>query len=246
MTVLKRTIPKWERSGQGEGGHNGDDNDDDVDKPAFGVLEGRSCFALSKIQDFFENNNSYVIYLWHMIAKHQLISSSMNMLADGVGSRSGAKGIPTAISARSEGEDDDKDESSVMSKSFSSISSAKKKNDHEDVLSRSIREHASRLHDFVMAKRESSRLQIEHTAKNEKRKCNDAIQLQLGRLQAEKRQLRIQLCSIAPGPQHDNLRNALSLSYAEVEEEIESYSKQLSEEVDIMQTPQKSNRSPDL
>ena len=119
MTVLKHTIPKWERSGQGDGGHHGDDDDNDPlydreendmdvilhdkdsrdssndssddetgnQKPAFGVLTGRSHFALSKIQDFFENHNSYVIYLWHMIAKHQLISSSMNMLADGVGSR---------------------------------------------------------------------------------------------------------------------------------------------------------------
>ena len=28
MTVLKRTIPKWERSGQGDGGHHGDDDRD--------------------------------------------------------------------------------------------------------------------------------------------------------------------------------------------------------------------------
>jgi hypothetical protein len=242
LTLLKRIMSKWEKSGQGEGGHNGDDDDG----PAFGALEGRSCYALSKIQDFFENNNSYLIYLWHMIARHQLISSSMNMLAGGVGSRNGATGIPTAISARrDEGEDDEEEESSVMSKSYSTISSAKKKKDHGDDLSMSIREHASRIRDFAMAKKEASRQQIEHTTKKEKRKRNDAIQLELGRLRAEKRQLRIQLCSIAPGPQHDNMRNALSVSYAEVEEEIELYSKQLSsEEVDTMQTPQRSNRSP--
>jgi hypothetical protein len=28
MTVLKRTIPKWELSGQGDGGHHADDDDD--------------------------------------------------------------------------------------------------------------------------------------------------------------------------------------------------------------------------
>jgi hypothetical protein len=109
----------------------------------------------------------------------------------------------------------------------------------------SICEHASRIHDFAMAKRQASLQQIEHTAKKEKRKRNDAIQLELGQLRTEKRQLRIQLCSIAPGPQHDNLQNALSVSYAEVEEEIESYLKQLSEEVyTTMETPQKSNRTP--
>ena len=57
MMVLKQTIPKWERSGQGEGGINGDDDEynNDDDKLGFGVLEGHSCFALPKIQDFSEN-----------------------------------------------------------------------------------------------------------------------------------------------------------------------------------------------
>ena len=41
---------------------------------------------------------------------------------------------------------------------------------------------------------------------------------------------------------NDDLTNALAESIAEVEEEISTYTKQLSE-VD-MQTPQKSNRSP--
>ena len=59
-----------------------DGSTEDWDKPSSGVLTGHSCFALSKIQDFFENHNLYIIYLWHMIAKHQLISLSMNMLAD--------------------------------------------------------------------------------------------------------------------------------------------------------------------
>ena len=78
--------------------HTQSKNDESNEKPGFGDLAGCSRFALSKIQDFFENHNSYIIYLWHMIAKHQLISSSMNMLADGVGSCSGAREIPLEIS----------------------------------------------------------------------------------------------------------------------------------------------------
>ena len=46
------------------------DDENSNQKPAFGVFAGRSRFALSKIQDFFENQNLYVIYLWHMITKH--------------------------------------------------------------------------------------------------------------------------------------------------------------------------------
>ena len=255
MTILKRTIPKWERSGQGEGGHNGDDDDDhdgdddgdngdennddeeSGDKPGFGVLAGRSCFALSKIQDFFENSNSYV-YLWHMIARHQLIASSMNMLADGVGSRSGARGIPSAISAGRSGTEQEQDDGSVTSRSFLSISSVDRKgsnrgDDRDDPLSKSIGEHALSLHDFSKAKKET-----------EKRKRYDAIQIEIGRLRKEKRQLVIQKCSIAHGPQRDDLENALSESIVEVEEEIANYNKQLCE-VD-MHTPQKSNRSPDV
>jgi len=66
---------------------------------------------------------------------------------------------------------------------------------------------------------------------------------EIGRLRAEKRQLLIQKCTLVLGHQNDDLKNALAESIAEVEEEISTYTKQLSE-VD-MQTPQKSNRSPD-
>ncbi len=199
------------------------------------------CYALSKIQDFFENSNSYVIYLcWHVIAKHQLISSSMNMLANGVGSRSGARGIPSAITARSE-----EDDRSMTSKTISSVSTTgQKENDNGDSLCRSIREHASRLQAFAKAKTESTRHQLEHDKQKQKRKRYDKIQLEIGRLRAEKRQLTIQMFSIAPSPQQANLENALSMSIAEVDEDIDKYSKQLSK-VDV-RTPQKSNRSPDF
>ncbi len=35
----------------------------EMEKPFFGVLTGHTHFALSKIQEFFENHNSYIIYL---------------------------------------------------------------------------------------------------------------------------------------------------------------------------------------
>ena len=160
MTVLKRTIPKWERSSQGDGSHHGnDDNDhplkdkDDTnyilcdhssssedsykdtnkEKPRFIVLGGRTHFGLSKIQNFFENLNSYIIYLWCMIDNHQLILSSMNMLSDGVGSRSGARGTPSAITTTSEGEDNSK-----LRKSLGATFSARKEKDGGKDLLKSI------------------------------------------------------------------------------------------------------------
>jgi hypothetical protein len=89
----------------------------------------------------------------------KLIWSSMNMLADGVGLRSGAKGIPSAITERIEEEDD---EDSLNSKTTSSVSTGQKENDNSDSLARSIREHASRLDAFAKAKVVSSRHQLEH------------------------------------------------------------------------------------
>ena len=102
------------------------------------------------------------------------------MLANGVGSRSRARGIPSAISTRS-GEDED-DGSTVMSRSSSTISSARKENDSGDELLKSIQEHATSLHEFAMAKKESTLKQIEHPTQKEKRKRYDTIQLEIGRL----------------------------------------------------------------
>ena len=226
MTVC---IPKWERSSKGDGGQHGDDNDnnslhdqeenmdgilhdnnisddssDDANgnqKPAYGVLASRSCFALSKIKDFFENHNSVIYLVWHMIAKHQLFSSLMNILANGVGSRSGARGIPSAIAAKyREHKEEGEEDGSSVSRSFLSISSVSKDhNDGGDDLSRSIREHVSRLHAFAMAKKEASLKQIEHATLKEKCKCFDTIQLEIGQLHAEKQQLLIQKCSTGGG-----------------------------------------------
>ncbi len=132
------------------------------------------------------------------------------------------------------------DGSSVMSKSFSSICAASRKmTDGGDDRSRSIREHASRIHDFAMARKESTCKQIEHATQ---KKRYDTIQLEIGWLCMEKWQLLFQKCSIAPGLQHDNMENALTVSIAKVDEEFENYKNQLSQA--NMTTPQKSNRSP--
>ena len=66
---LVRIIQRWERSGQGEGGHaaaNGDDIEDyfeirqptgntiDPSSPRFGTLEGRNCRTLSTQRNFLQ------------------------------------------------------------------------------------------------------------------------------------------------------------------------------------------------
>jgi hypothetical protein len=257
MTLLKRIIPKWERSDQGDGGHHGIDDDDNPlkdkddinsilcnfsssseesneeavkEKPRFGVLVGLLSFALSKIQDFFENNNSFIIYLWHMIDNHQLTKSSMNMLADAVVAHSGAMGIPSAITTKRKGDD-----SSMLSKSMrsSSFSGATNEKDEGYTLSHRIMEHAARL----------CKLR-DHTTLKDKCRRFDAIQLEIGRLGAEKRRLLIQQLSIPPGT-NANLEKSLLMLISEVDEEIYCNTQRLSDVDNVdMFTPQKSNKFP--
>ena len=125
VTQLKRIIPKWEKSGQGDGGHEGNDNDeiqpetigeDNSDSHSssssssvnsrvapevkWGEFKNRSQVSMLKLRDFFKGSNSYLLYAWYIIQKHDLVTCSMNMLADGVCSRDGARGIPSVITRR--------------------------------------------------------------------------------------------------------------------------------------------------
>lgn len=279
MTVLKRIIPKWEKSGQGDGGHHGDDDDnnpikhrddnndvfddddanenddDDIEssedssddsevgelkeKPKWGEMKGRSRFALSKRQDFFQNSNSYVLYLWHIIAKHDLIGTSMSMLADGVGSLDGARGIPSAIRKSNTNEDETDDLRSIGSKSAASKST----NDNdEDMLSSSIRDHGANVLRLAKLKADESRKNREHAEAKEKRKRADTIDQQILSLRAEKRQLVIRLSCLEPGS-NAAAEDAIASSITEVDEDIRRKEMQLVE-FDIP-TPVKNNRTPE-
>jgi hypothetical protein len=278
MTVLKRIIPKWEKSGQGDGGHHGDDddnnpikhrdayedvfdndNDDDEceengddgekilhNKPKWGEFKGRSRYALSSRQDFFQSTNSYVLYLWHIIDKHKLIGSSMSMLADGVGSLDGARGIPSAI--RKGNDDYDKDDDELQSIGSKSIASKSTNNTgDEDKLSTSIRDHGAYVLRMAMLKAQEGEKNRAHAVAKEKRQRTDAMDEQILALRAEKRQLTIQLCSIEPGT-NTSLINAISASIAEVEEDIKQreINKKGMQQIDVeVPTPIKNNCTPE-
>ena len=74
--ALKRAISNWKRSGQGDGGYTGEDDDvdnDDMDGEEgddeqeepnrFGSLAGRSQHALDLRHNFFDKWNTYLLYL---------------------------------------------------------------------------------------------------------------------------------------------------------------------------------------
>jgi hypothetical protein len=266
IRVLKLIIPKWEKSGQGDGGgHRQDDddnpfvdNDDVVDddddddseggvakeKPKWGETKGRGRYSLSKRQDFFQNTNSYVLYMWHIIDKHDLIGTSMSMLSDAVGSLDGARGIPSAIRKGNNNDDDEEDElGSIGSKSQSASKSLKSTNDaEEDGLAKSIRGHGKHVLQLAKIKAEEMKKNRALAEAKEKRKRSDAVDQQLLSLRAEKRQLVIRLSLIQPGTDA-GLVCAISSSIDEIQDDIRKKEMQLAEF--NMPTPIKKNCTPE-
>jgi hypothetical protein len=275
--VLKLIIPKWEKSGQGDGGGHrqddddnplvdnddvvdDDDDDDDVDnddddddddseggvakeRRKWGETKGRGRYSLSKRQDFFGNTNSYVLYMWHIIDKHDLIGTSMSMLSDAVGSLDGARGIPSAIRKGNNNDDDEEDElGSIGSKSQSSKSLKSTNDAEEDGLAKSIRGHGEHVLQLAKIKADEMKKNRALAEAKEKRKRSDAVDQQLLSLRAEKRQLVIRLSSIQPGTDA-GLERAISSSIDEVQDDIRKKEMQL-DEFNIP-TPIKNNRTPE-
>jgi hypothetical protein len=114
--ALKRGINNWERSGQGDGGYiSGDNNSntDDEDNDAngaednqenisvrFGKLSGRQQRALDQCRNFFDNKQTYLLYLWDILDEHNLVQSSMQQLLSGIGSGNGSTGVPLVIGSK--------------------------------------------------------------------------------------------------------------------------------------------------
>jgi hypothetical protein len=137
-------------------------------KPQFGVLAGCLSDAMSLIQISFDNSNSYIIYLWCMIDKHQLIESSMmDMLAEGVEACSGVSGIPSAITTESR-------DSSMASKSFRlPFTTSITESNEEYTLAQSIMQHSNMVCNFK-----------DYAAMKKKRQHKYAIQSECGQLRA--------------------------------------------------------------
>ena len=284
MTQLKRIIPKWEKSGQGDGGHEGNDNDEipqgDAGKDGdshsssssssssrssinshhsaqpvvvkkWGEFKNRSCFSILKLRDFFKGTNAYVLYCWYIIQKHDLITCSMNMLADGVCSRDGARGIPSVITKRNEQLDEDYDETedgrssigdSVQSKSATTSTRSAKMKGEGDRLSASIRDHGSKLVEYAKIHADEIKRNREYAEEQAKRQRIDDIDEVIDKLRAEKRGFVIQLASIPPGS-NTALEEAYKSSIDEINTQIEVKNK-LKEDASGFPTPIKNNLTP--
>ena len=105
-TDLFRMITDWEKSGQGEGGRDQEDdavdeadNDDDVPTSVNIVAENTDRHrALHSRSSFLNGKPSYLLYYWELAEEHQLLASSLQRLSNDVGAI-GASSAPLIYSA---------------------------------------------------------------------------------------------------------------------------------------------------
>ena len=96
-STLLRIIQNWESSGQGEGGHDREDDNENVVANREGALAGRSKAALQTRQAFlYPNKPTYLLYLWELADQHQLLESVLQKLNKDVAA-SNAGSAPTVL-----------------------------------------------------------------------------------------------------------------------------------------------------
>ena len=129
---LLRIITRWEQSGQGEGGRDGEEEDaggdvndeaeaeDDncsvtssiaTDREAsprrsashHGSLHGRPARALQTRAAFLNGRPSYLLYFWEVVDAHQLLQSSLQRLSSSTGAMDASNAPSTTRSVSSSG-----------------------------------------------------------------------------------------------------------------------------------------------
>ena len=96
---LTRVIAMWEQSGQGDGGklldeddHENNDREDDLS--GAGLFE-RNHGMLSCRSAFVSANQTYLLYYWELMNKHDLLRSSFQKLNDDTASTDGGMSVPS-------------------------------------------------------------------------------------------------------------------------------------------------------
>ena len=115
---LKRIIDRWERSGQGDGGFEPEDDDDEGEtfSPEFGSFHDRSHGALASRAAFLNNRPSYLLYLWHHLEENDLLASAVARIDPSVAGPNGSSGVPSVISGRKK--KSDRNDMEVVAKSI--------------------------------------------------------------------------------------------------------------------------------
>ncbi len=99
MVELSRVINNWEASGQGEGGVARVDGSVDEDEPIQqkGSLKDRPRAALDRRASFVDDSQTYILYLWSVLDKYDLLGTSLQQLDNDVAAGNGGRGVPSVI-----------------------------------------------------------------------------------------------------------------------------------------------------
>ena len=156
---LLKIIPKWEQSGQGEGGHDNDCqenegasedyyNDDTsitsrppsrgsstVSTPPspMGSLSHRSVRALQSRSAFLGGRPPHVLYFWEVVDEHQLLQSSLQRLTSNAGAAD-ASAAPTTVGSsqrRQRDNENAEDSRSRIAASLDKLAAAHEEMAHE-------------------------------------------------------------------------------------------------------------------
>jgi hypothetical protein len=176
LVALKRIVDKWERSGQGDGGidveRDGDETMGIETGIETGLLQHRTRGALESRSSFLNNNQPYLLYLWEILDKYQLLSSSFSALSKKVSSTNGSKGVKSVFRG-----DDNIDDDSTMTRTTTTSDLMNSVNNLSEVIFESFRKDTAQkeksdLRKMVSDLRAESRrlelLDVEGTSKKQK------------------------------------------------------------------------------
>ena len=154
MVSLKRIVDKWERSGQGEGGIDVEIDGDETTGFEFGSLKNRSRGALESRSSFINDSPPYLLYLWEILDKYQLLTDSFSALSKKMSSKNGGKGVKSVFQR------DDTNSTTNFGDDDSLISSASRATTNRDLVSSVSDLSAAIFNSFRMdtAQREKSEL----------------------------------------------------------------------------------------
>ena len=224
----------WELSGQGDGGYLAGEDDDEIQTEIeFGAINNRPQRALDQRKYFMDGKGLHLLYLWEVLDRHDLLSSSVQRFNEDTGVENGHLGVPSVISRRRfMGEDNS------LGSSRGDLSSKKaKRNDDIDGLSKSIRDHSSAM--IAAAKinsqqQEMDRLQV----------VEASLESRINSLRDTRRNLVIRL-ALEEVSSNSILAHVITSEIASIEAKISLNQEKIEKmHPTTMTTPLKSNISP--
>jgi hypothetical protein len=128
-SILVRVIRNWEASGQGEGGVPREIGGEhttilDSDDAGFGRLQGRAPHALSNRRNFLDGAPSLILYMWELFDKHQLLSTTCQILEGGVPDANSFVGLGNSARKRDRSRSNDTTE---LARSLFAVAAAQEK-----------------------------------------------------------------------------------------------------------------------